>query len=138
MLAKRKRDDYPKEDLSIVPEHSNKVLASQQPLPFQGNEAIEETYLDESFIDDDELLEINLTPYAHGLATEIKEQIEAAEKKKLVKEELLFALQQIINTYPHLKGTFFQKDISNLIAAECENHCSIHLNAEEMKMLWVS
>jgi len=62
-----------------------------------------------------ELHEINLIPYAHELADEIKQLIEMAKEKGCGKEELLFSLQKIIKAYQQLKGTSYQHDLNNLI-----------------------
>ena len=135
MLTKRKKNSNGEGALPTSDESNNEVLTMQQPLNFPINDLQDANYFDED--DEQELLEINVTPDAHALAGDIKEQIIIAQEKEWVKEELMFALQQIIKAYPQLKETSFKKEINNLIASECENHCSIHLSAEELNMLWV-
>jgi type I site-specific restriction-modification system R (restriction) subunit len=137
LLAKRKKNNNGEGALATSNESNNKVLTMQQPFNFPGNDSHETNLFEEDF-DEQELLEINVTPHVHALAEDIKEQIKTAQEKEWVKEELVFALQHIIKTYPQLKETSYKKEINNLIASECENHRSIHLSAEELNMLWVS
>jgi hypothetical protein len=88
--------------------------------------------------EDNDLHEINLIPYAHELADEIKQLFEKAREKRYVKEELLFSLKEIIKAYQQLKRTSYQNDINNLIFAHSETYCSIHLNADEVATVWLN
>jgi len=88
--------------------------------------------------DDNDFHEINLIPYAHELADEIKQVIEKAREKSYIKEELLFSLQKIIKAYGHLKGTSYHHDINNLITECCKTHCSTHLSADEVATVWLN
>jgi len=84
-----------------------------------------------------EIREINLTPMAHELADEIEVLINEAGEKKFGRPEILFGLKQIIKSFKSLNNTFYQDNINNLIAQQCETSCSITLSEEEIKALWL-
>lgn len=141
MLAKRKSSvAHLTEDNSITASNNKKLFANTSAPLFNEDEQTDDVhfYEDEQDIDEEVLIEINLTQDAHAAVYEIKEQIRIAQDRKIIKEELLFSLQQIIKAHPQVKGTSFQNDINNFIAAESENQCSIHLSAEDLNTLWVS
>lgn len=79
----------------------------------------------------------NLFPLVHELAQELHHAIQKAGKQNYKKEELIFSLQLLLKGYTELKETNFTQAINDLIAAECQNNCSIPLSEEELKMLWV-
>lgn len=58
------------------------------------------------------------------------------KKSKAVKSEVMFALHGILQKYPALKSSEYKDSLFNVIATQCENVCSIHLSAEEMKGVW--
>lgn len=57
-------------------------------------------------------------------------------KGSYVKEEVMMGITVILGDYENLRGTEEQKIIDNILFEECKNNCSIHLSADELKMLW--
>jgi type I site-specific restriction-modification system R (restriction) subunit len=88
--------------------------------------------------EDNNFHEINLIPYAHELADEIKQLVEKAKEKRYIKEELLFSIQKLIKAYNQLKGTSYQREINNLIISTCKTQCSLHLSADEVDTVWLN
>ncbi len=127
LLAKRKRDVIS----PAKPDLSNQNISAD-------NDAMLPTGFEDENPDDEDLDEINLTPYAHELAEEIHVLIEQAAEKEYAKQELLFGLKQIIKGFQQLKDSSYQRDINNLIIQECATRCSFHLNAGEIATLWLS
>jgi hypothetical protein len=58
-------------------------------------------------------------------------------KSKAVKSELMYALYTILQKYPSLRNSDYKESLSNVISTQCENICSIHLSAEELKGVWL-
>ena len=52
------------------------------------------------------------------------------------KEDLLLLLRRLLEPYTVLLLLPFRIAINNFIVMETETHCSIHLNEEELLMLW--
>ena len=146
ILAKgNMRTSYKDESKTSQVNDSSEIISSTvQPSLFEEGQVEEfaNTHSDciEEIInnDDKDLLEINLVPYAHELAGEIKQLIEKAKERSYAKGELLFALQKIIKAYSHLKDTAYQHDINNLITESCKIHCSIHLSRDEVATVWLN
>ena len=59
------------------------------------------------------------------------------KKTKPVKEELIYSLQMIMKKYPSLKNSNDGEFLKKLIAAECAHICSVHLNEDELKHVWM-
>ena len=57
---------------------------------------------------------------------------EESERAKAVKAKFIFPAQCMLSKYPSLKGSSFQKLISNLIVLESEHTCSLHLREEDL------
>jgi hypothetical protein len=58
-------------------------------------------------------------------------------KTKAVKAEVILALGTLLQKYPSLGKSDYKEPITHVIATQCENICSIHLNAEELKgVVW--
>jgi hypothetical protein len=72
----------------------------------------------------------------HELMNELKKVFKKASDKKLLKEELILALQLTLENYLHLKESPFCAAINSLIELESQSQCSIYLNEDEMKLLW--
>ncbi len=68
---------------------------------------------------------------------ELNAFFEEAKRKKVMKEELIFSLQLLLKKYPSIKNSEYQESLSNLIAAQCEHICSVHLNADEVSHVWL-
>ncbi len=99
-----------------------------------------ESHPDASFIENNihqANLENGLFQLVHDLTNELQIAIREAGEKAYKKEELIFSLQLLLKTYRELKGTNFTEAINSLIAVECQNSCSIHLDEDELNMLWV-
>jgi len=67
---------------------------------------------------------------------ELNAFFENQKKTKAVKSELMFGLFTILQKYPSVRNSDFKESLTNVIATQCENICSIHLNAEELKGVW--
>ncbi len=52
------------------------------------------------------------------------------------REELLLSLQLQLQLYPVLKDSIHTDNINNFIISECKNYCSMHLNVDEVSVLW--
>jgi len=72
----------------------------------------------------------------YRLQDEVKGTIEEAAAKKYVKEEIILSLQMVLEKYA-LGSTPFQFALNNFIERHCKNNCSIHLEEDELKQLWV-
>lgn len=62
----------------------------------------------------------------------------AAKSRKWAKEELVQALQGILLKYPSLKDSSYKESLSNVIATQCEQYCSIHLRVEDTRRVWLA
>ena len=73
----------------------------------------------------------------HACLDELNAFFENGKKIKVVKSELMFGLCSILQKYPSLRNSDYKESLTNLIAMQCENICSIHLSAEELKGVWL-
>ena len=73
---------------------------------------------------------------AHLLIRELRAGIRESADKKQDKEELLRSLGHLLKPYTPLKDLPFRVAINNFILMETATCCSIHLNEEELLMLW--
>ena len=78
----------------------------------------------------------NLEHTLYACMDELNAFFENSKKSKAVKSEVMFALHSLLQKYPPLKNSEYRQSITNVIATQCENICSIHLSAEELKGLW--
>lgn len=67
---------------------------------------------------------------------ELNAFFEQAKRTKWMKEELIGALKRLLLKYPSLKVSEYKESISNVLITECEHHCSIHLSAEDIVIVW--
>ncbi len=72
----------------------------------------------------------------HDLLEDLKKVFAVALKTKMVKEELMQAIQVRLKSYPGLQGSDLQEDISNHIRIEAKTICGIALDATDLKLLW--
>ncbi len=72
----------------------------------------------------------------YRLQDEVKETIEEAAAKKYQKEEIIISLQMVLEKYS-LAATPFQFAVNNFIERTCKNSCSINLDEQELKQLWL-
>jgi hypothetical protein len=61
---------------------------------------------------------------------------DSQKKSKAVKGELMHGLYSILQKYPSLRHSDYKESLSGVIATQCQNICSIHLSAEELKGVW--
>jgi hypothetical protein len=67
---------------------------------------------------------------------ELNAFFENQKRTKAVKSELMFGLHTILQKYPSLRNSDYKESLTNVIATQSENICSIHLSAEELKGVW--
>jgi hypothetical protein len=70
---------------------------------------------------------------------ELKSGIRKVAIKKLGKRELLLAVQRLLKPYASLttaQARPFKVAINHVIEDESEKYCSIHLNADDLQLLW--
>lgn len=75
-------------------------------------------------------------PIIEACMDELNAFFENQKKEKAIKSELMFGLYTILQKYRSLRTSDYKESLTNLIATECENICSIHLSAEELKGIW--
>jgi hypothetical protein len=73
---------------------------------------------------------------AHVLIKELREGIREVADKKKNREELLFFIGVLLKPYTPLRSLPFRTAINNFILRETATRCCIHLNDEELLMLW--
>jgi len=73
---------------------------------------------------------------AYACMDELNAFFENQKKTKALKPELMHSLFTILQKYPSLGKSAYKESITNVIALESENICSIHLSAEELKGVW--
>ncbi len=81
--------------------------------------------------------EHDLLPLINQLTEEINESLKQAAANNLIKEELIYSLQQLAKKYFKIKGTPFQSFISNYVLVESANYSSVHLSEEDLNTMWV-
>lgn len=81
----------------------------------------------------------SLLSVAQELVVEVKDFIGKAAKSGTEREELIIALQVLLDkeSYRALRQEPFRKSINNVILLELANKCSIQLDAGELERLWV-
>lgn len=70
---------------------------------------------------------------------ELKPRIREVAIKKLGKQGLLLSLQRLLRPYASLKALqarAFRVAVNNVIEKESATYCSIHLNNEDLQLLW--
>lgn len=70
-------------------------------------------------------------------ADEITAYLQEAKRKKCLKTELLFALNRIVQKYAPQLDEDLKTTITNMLKAQCEDICAIHLNGDDLKAVWV-
>lgn len=80
--------------------------------------------------------QVELTHTVHDLADELRALLQQLAAQASGKDELLSAVLRLLKKYPALKGSGFQQPLTQLVAAESENHCNIRLTADELAGLW--
>jgi len=72
----------------------------------------------------------------YQLQDEVKETIEEAVTKKYAKAEIILSIKTVLEKYA-LGATPFRFAVNNFIERTCKNNCSIHLDEDELKQLWL-
>lgn len=119
--------------------HEIKLLLAGKGKPgLQGASLITESPFEADIEDTPVATDTGLFPIAYALAEEIKQLAKEAGRRRLVREELMQALQSLIKKqpYPSLSNTAFRIAINNLVEAEIGTNCSIQFSKEELQMLW--
>lgn len=75
---------------------------------------------------------------ANQCMNDVRNALIYASNNNLVKQEIIYSLQQLVNKYSSIKDTSFKSFIINYILNECANYCSIHLAEDELKGLWAN
>lgn len=88
-------------------------------------------------LDDEQFNEHDLFPLINQFADEIKNLLEQAAKNNLIKQEVVYSLQQLTKKYFQVNASPFQSFITNYILVESSNYSSIHLSEEDLNTLWV-
>jgi hypothetical protein len=68
---------------------------------------------------------------------QIKTALKHAGENRLIKQEIIYSLQQVTNKYAVIKNSPYKSFITNYIFIECANHCSIHLDEDDLSTIWV-
>ena len=80
--------------------------------------------------------ESDMHPVVSNYMSEIKSTLEYAATNRLIKQEIIYSLQQLTDKYSSIKDSPFKSFITNYIFIECTNYCSIHLDEDELKRIW--
>ena len=71
------------------------------------------------------------------LVEKIKESMLRYAEHKYIREEIITGLQLLLKEYPQLRYSAYAAAINNTITKEIELHCSIRLEDDEVKRLWM-
>ena len=71
------------------------------------------------------------------LVEKIKESIQRYAEHEYIREEIITGLQLLLKEYPQLRYSPYAASINNTITKEIELHCSIRLEDDEVKRLWL-
>jgi len=72
----------------------------------------------------------------HELMEDLKTIFTNCARKKIMKQELIFAIGNRLQDYKQIKGTKVENEIILHIKNECNEKCSVELSDEELKTLW--
>ena len=67
---------------------------------------------------------------------QIKIALQQAADNNLIRQEIIYSLQQVTDKYSLIKDSPFKSFITDYIFIECYNQCSIHLDEHELKSIW--
>lgn len=71
------------------------------------------------------------------LVDKIKDAILQYAERQHIKEEIITSLQLLLKEYSQLRYSPYAASINNTITKEIELHCSIRLEDDEVKRLWM-
>jgi hypothetical protein len=72
----------------------------------------------------------------HELMEDLKTIFVSSAKKKIIKQELILAIQHKLQDYHQLKGTEIENEIAQHIKNECKEKCALDLAKSELENLW--
>lgn len=78
----------------------------------------------------------NSITLVHELLDDLKTLFIHAAREKMIKEELIQAINSKLKTYPGLAGTDLVEDIDTHIAQEVKERCSLDLLPGDLKRIW--
>lgn len=67
---------------------------------------------------------------------DIEHLLANAAQNNLIKPELIYSIQQLTSKYSSIQNSPFKSFITNYILIECDNYCSIHLDEDELRLIW--
>jgi hypothetical protein len=73
----------------------------------------------------------------YALIDEVAAYFNEVKKGRVIKEELLFAVRQIVAKYPVIKDRAYKESINSVIISEADHHCSVQITSEEMGHVWL-
>ena len=73
------------------------------------------------------------TSITNGFTDELDAFLRQAKQQRLVRQELLYGLQRLLNKYPALKQVTYKEVLSRLLIERCEQICSIRLSVEDLE-----
>jgi len=85
----------------------------------------------------EKLSQHDLFPVINQFVEEIKNTLEQAAKNNLIKQETIYALQQLAKKYRQVKSSPFNGFITSYILVESSNYGSIHLSEDDLNTLWI-
>ncbi|HTM93750.1 MAG TPA: hypothetical protein VL095_15115, partial [Flavisolibacter sp.] len=74
---------------------------------------------------------------AQSCFDEINAFFEEKKKSKTEKNELLYGLHGISRKYSSLKDSPYSDTLSNIMVTQSESICSVHLDVDEVKAVWL-
>jgi hypothetical protein len=81
--------------------------------------------------------EPDITPVIQTFTNEVQAYFQAIAGQHKVKEEVLFALQQIAGKYPTLKASDLREALEEFTYTESKKYLSVLLEPESVKNIWV-
>lgn len=72
----------------------------------------------------------------HELMEDLKTIFVSSAKKKIIKQELILAIQNKLNDYRQFNGTEIENEITQHIKNECKEKCAFNLEKPELENLW--
>jgi outer membrane protein assembly factor BamD (BamD/ComL family) len=73
----------------------------------------------------------------YACVDEVNAYLEEAKRHKSDKAAMIAALGAIVAKYPTIRNSEYRESVTNVIVAQCEHLCFMHLDAEEMDRVWV-
>lgn len=62
---------------------------------------------------------------------------EESKSSRWQKEQLVQAIKQILSKYPSIKDAQYKSSLGQVILAQSEQYCSVHLKADDVVGLWL-